>query len=120
MRLWEYAMSGILLNQGWKKPLPIIENDALIISFTKKKGNTYGNVGIVFDDEPGQITFTFYLTKSFDENNYRYFCGQHIFEKKDASFFAGRVRELTQTSIEIYHKLSNDDITNSGEKILLE
>jgi hypothetical protein len=75
----EHKMSQILLPGNWRIDVHVSQNDVLIIDFLKKEKGFYGNLGIRFEETESKDEFTFYLTKSFDENKIRYFLGLPIF-----------------------------------------
>jgi len=120
MSIWEYQMAGILVPLGWRCSKKVTDNDALIISFLKDEEVFYGNVGILFEDEPEKATFKYYLTKTFDEKGIRYFLRHDIFANKKASFFENKISEFTKMALEKYNNLTKDDIVNFGESDTLE
>ena len=63
----ESAMAKTLRKKGWRLSETVINNDALVVDYIFKDSEFHGNIGIAFDDLPKQQTFSFYVTKSFDE-----------------------------------------------------
>lgn len=76
----EKIMVDKLVLSGWELTVPVEENDALIIDFTIGDEFFLGNIGLVCVDEPEGAVFSFYLTKSYDELDHRYFVKQFISE----------------------------------------
>ncbi|HEY8784455.1 MAG TPA: hypothetical protein VIM16_22710 [Mucilaginibacter sp.] len=112
----KYKMSKYLLQFGWQQ-LP--EGDGLAIAFAKKNGVMRGSIGLVFDDHPNGITFTFDVMKCFDENNDRFCLENNLFEQKELSFFENKIEEFTQLAFEKCNSWERDDIIALGEKIEL-
>lgn len=116
---WEFKMSKSLSPLNWRKTKSVSENDALIVDFIKHENSFYGNIGIVYEDVPNEILFTYYLTKSFDENDYRYFLRIYLFERKEPEFFEANIDDLTRAAIEKYNLLTRNDVINLGVKSFL-
>ena len=116
MSIWEYYMSGVLISSRWRCSKKVTDNDALIISFIKYDKIFYGNMGVVFEDKPGKITFNLYLTKSFDEDGFRYFFAHDVFSGREATFFENDIVELTKSTLEKYSTITKSDVMHLGEK----
>jgi hypothetical protein len=116
MSIWEHYMFRVLLPLGWRCTKKVIENDALIVDFTKDDKTFRGNMGIVYEDKPGKITFNFYLTKSFDESGFRYFFALDIFSGREAESFENDIVELTKSTLEKYSTITKSDVIDLGEK----
>ena len=56
------------------------------------------------------------ITKSFDENGFRYFYRKYVFENKEFSFFEEKIEEFTRLALEIYNNCTKADIVRLGEK----
>ncbi|ASU36315.1 hypothetical protein MuYL_4430 [Mucilaginibacter xinganensis] len=112
-------MKEILAPLGWRLHSPVAESDALAVDFIKTDTLLSGNIGITFDDLAKRTTFTFYITKSFDEKGIRYFLRDYILKNQEIIFFENRVEELTNLALEKYDAWNNYDIRMHGEKIKL-
>ncbi|ASU35237.1 hypothetical protein [Mucilaginibacter xinganensis] len=110
---------NILKPNRWNQYNDVSTSDALAINFLKKESIFRGNIAMMFDDLPQRLTFTFGVTKSFDENGVRYFLRAYIFKNQEFSFFENRVEELTNLALEKYNSWNNYEIRMHGEKIKL-
>jgi hypothetical protein len=119
MMIWEYRMSVILLSLGWMKIKSVTENDALIVDFVKRNDFFYGNMGIVYEDRPDKISFNFYVTKSFDVDDYRYFLADDIFKEKEMDFFENNINGFTRLALEKYNSWNKMQVMSLGEKVIL-
>ena len=116
----EHKMSQILLPGNWRIDVHVSQNDVLIIDFLKKEKGFYGNLGIRFEETESKDEFTFYLTKSFDENKIRYFLGLPIFEHKPLAFFNDDINSCVNKAIEIYNSWTKENIISLGETVELD
>jgi len=107
-------MARKLRNQGWRLSETVINNDGLIVDYIFKDSEFYGNIGVKFDDLPKQQTFTFYVTKSFDEKRKRYFIRKDIFSKRTFEYFENNINEFVQQALEQYLSWSRYQIICSG------
>jgi len=115
----EYKMSQILFPGNWRIDVHVSKNDALIIDFLKREKGFHGNLGIRFGETESKDEFTFYLTKSFDENKIRYFLGLAIFEHKPLTFFKDDINFFVNKAIEVYNNWTKEDIISLGETVVL-
>lgn len=115
----EQQMFQILKSLDWHLHSTVAHSDALIIDFLKNESIYSGNLGIEFEDKYGQITFSFYVTKGFDKNGYRYFLKDYIFKSKNIEFFSLRIEEFTGLAVSKYDEWSENQIISLGEKIKL-
>ena len=114
----EEEMNALLKGIGWH--LRSVKNtDGLAIDFTSKQSDFYGNMGILFDDNPRIKTFTFFVTKSFDEGFIRYFLPADIFKNKELDFFEKNVSRFVFEALEIYKKWTRADIIRLGTRVEL-
>jgi|GEM_PF-7116146 len=84
--------------------------DVLGLDFTCKEGRYHGNIGFLFDDAPGLYTFTFYITKSFEENKRRHFKKIHIAEHVDLEFIENNYERLVKDALKAYDLLKDEDL----------
>jgi hypothetical protein len=109
-------MLKILKHGGWRLHSPVVHSDALAIDFVKTDSLLHGNLGIKFEDIPKKITFTFAVTKSFDENQYRYFLREDVFSDKGFDFFENKIAEFTDLALQKYNGWTKDDIVKMGTR----
>ncbi|MBV4355994.1 hypothetical protein [Pinibacter aurantiacus] len=84
--------------------------DILGLDFTCKDGRYHGNIGFLFNDTPGLYTFTFYITKSFDENKRRHFKKIQIVEHVDLEFIENNYESLLNDALKVYSSLKDEDL----------
>lgn len=84
----EKIMMDKLGLSGWKLIRPIEENNALIVDFIFDDELFMGNIGLVCIDNPDGAVFSFYVAKSYDELENRYFVKQFISEDESLSFMS--------------------------------
>lgn len=115
--LIEKAMFEALRSTGWKLQKPVYNNDALIVDLIKKDNPFLGNMGIAFENLPGVISFKFYITKSFDSADYRYFLKESLFENKRLEHLKGDFLEYTHIAQAKFEGWTAGDIKMNGVKI---
>lgn len=116
----ESAIASSLRNSGWKISEPVRKSDGLGVDFIYKDLAFHGNMGILFEDIPNIQTFTFYVTKSFDEKHKRYFIRADIFQKKEFEYFEDNVADFVSQALEQYKAWSRYNIIYSGVTIDLK
>jgi hypothetical protein len=119
MLILEYKMSQILYPLGWLLPSPIAKSGTLVIDIKKNEKNFGSDIVLVFDDHPNQVRFTFYVSKFFDENNFRYSLRENLFENKQLSFFEKKINTLVTVALGKYNSWSKEDIITLGIKVEL-
>ncbi|WP_461788836.1 hypothetical protein [Pedobacter sp.] len=87
---------------GWKLTNSIKESDALIIDFILDDGSFIGNMGLVYIDKPDEAVFSFYVTKSYDELENRYFVKHFISENESLIFFEQNICFVLDEAIKLY------------------
>lgn len=120
MAVWEHQMSTLLHPLNWKITENVSNNDVLIVDFIKRGQDFNGNIGIQYEDKTYNITFNFYVTKGFDENNYRYFLCQNLFINKAIDQINSDILTYTKAAIEIYESWTKDDLIKKGDKDKLD
>ncbi len=115
----ESKMNKSLSPHGWRLGSEVANNDGLAINFVKNDSNLYGNIYILFEDKPNRITFEMGVTKSFDEDGYRYFYKKEIFGNKELYFFKEEILDFTELLLKTHNSLYKNDIKSMGEKITL-
>lgn len=76
-------------------------------------GDRYnGNIGFLFDDKDiGDFTFTFYMTKSFDDKKKRYFKRHDLVVSVDLKFIEENYKDLLKKAVGAYDSLKDEDLT---------
>lgn len=98
----ERMMIDRLVLSGWKLTQTVEGNDALIIDFTFDDELFMGNIGLVCIDNPDGVVFSFYVTKSYDELENRYFVKQFISENESLSFYGQNIDLILDKAIKLY------------------
>ncbi|RDC55920.1 hypothetical protein DU508_13705 [Pedobacter chinensis] len=104
----EKKMADELFLLGWGLTESVKKNDALIIDFIFQDRFFMGNIGFVYIDEPGGPVFSFYVTKSYDELENRYFVKQFISENESLSFYDQNIDLILDKAIELYKLWDKD------------
>ncbi|WP_295792718.1 hypothetical protein [Mucilaginibacter sp.] len=115
----ESAIARILQPKHWRLTNTVRNNDALIIDLTCRDGEFYGNIGVEFEDKPQKKTFRFYVTKSFDEKNKRYFIRTDIFSNKEFSCFENNINDFVFAALKQFDDWSRYNIIYYGTVISL-
>lgn len=87
---------------GWKLTRSVEKNDALIVDFTFDDELFMGNIGLVCIDNPDGAVFSFYVTKSYDELESRYFGKQFISENESLFFYEQNIGLILDKAIKLY------------------
>lgn len=87
---------------GWKIACSVEENDALIVDFTLEDGLFMGNIGLVCIDNHDGAVFSFYVAKSYDELEIRYFVKQFISENESLFFYEQNIVRVLDEALKTY------------------
>ncbi|MEH3112275.1 hypothetical protein [Pedobacter terrae] len=98
----EIIMIDKLSSYGFKLTHSVEGNDALIVDFTADDGLFMGNIGLVCIDNPDGAVFSFYVTKSYDELESRYFVKQFISENESLFFYEQNIDLVLDKAIKLY------------------
>lgn len=115
----ESQMFKILNPGGWNLHSPVANSDGLNVDFLKRDSDLKGNIALLFEDKPRKVTFTMGISKSFDENGFRYFYKTDIFEGKELEFFEDRISDFTALCLTTYEGITKENIISLGEIIKL-
>lgn len=86
--------------------------DILGLDFVSYGTRYDGNIGFLFDDEdPNNYTFTFYVTKSFDEDKKRHSKRENIAEGVDLKYIEENQIFLLNKAVEVYDNMKDEDLT---------
>jgi len=71
----------------------------------------HGNIGFLFDDKNDEPTFTFYVTKSFDTGNKRYFGRKNLLERTELNYIENNSLQILERAVSVYHAMADSELT---------
>ena len=98
----ERMMIHRLVLSGWKLTRPVKDNDALIVDFSLDDELFMGNIGLVCIEATDGVSFSLYVTKSYDELNNKYFVKHFISENESLSFYEQNIDLIVDKAIQLY------------------
>jgi hypothetical protein len=110
----ESQIAKILRNKGWRITDTVRNIDGLAVNFIYKDDKFYGNICVLFEDKPCKKTFTFAVTKSFDEKKKRYFIRADIFSDKGFESFEDNIEDFVAQALKQYEDWSRYNIIYYG------
>ncbi|WP_285008664.1 hypothetical protein [Pedobacter faecalis] len=110
----EKLMINKLNSDGWKLTQPVKTNDALIVDFIFDDGFFMGNIGIICVDNPSGDVFSFYVTKSYDDLQCRYFVKRFVVENESLLFFEQNIGLVLDEALKLYRLWDKSYIVENG------
>lgn len=98
----EEIMIARLSLSGWTLTKPVEENDVLIVDFTLEDSFFMGNIGLTCIDKPDGAVFSFYVAKSYDELDSRYFVKQFVSDNESLVFYEKNIDLILVKAMKLY------------------
>jgi hypothetical protein len=112
----ENEVSNILRDSNWYLNKSGKGSDYLVVDYLKDTIDFFGNLGLIFNGETEGKLFSFYVTKTFDVENIRYFMKENLFENKNLDFFSTDIDSYVKKAIIMYEGWTREHIQEFGEK----
>lgn len=91
------------------------ESDYLVLNFKFGEQPKFkGNLAIMYEDLPGNITFCIGILKSLDINGVRFYKKEVIAENINVDSLENRILEMCASAIQKYQSWSVDDLTSQS------